>query len=76
MERLRLTLKIFRNSYKRKFFHQLISSQLDIDRLDYLNRDCFFTGVQEGTIGVDRIIAMLNVHQGSAGGRRKRNLQH
>jgi HD superfamily phosphohydrolase len=60
---LELTLKIFRNSYKRKFFHQLVSSQLDIDRLDYLKRDCFFTGVQEGTIGVDRIIAMLHVHK-------------
>jgi HD superfamily phosphohydrolase len=59
---LDLTLKIFRNLYSRKFFHQLVSSQLDIDRLDYLTRDCFFTGVQEGTIGVDRIIAMLGVH--------------
>ena len=59
---LHLTLQIFRNSYNRKFFHQLISSQLDIDRLDYLKRDSFFTGVQEGTIGVDRIIAMLTVH--------------
>jgi HD superfamily phosphohydrolase len=60
---LDLTLKFFRNTYKRKFFHQLISSQLDIDRLDYLTRDCFFTGVQEGTIGVDRIMAMLSVHR-------------
>jgi HD superfamily phosphohydrolase len=59
---LQLTIQFFRNSYDRKFFHQLISSQLDIDRLDYLKRDCFFTGVQEGTIGVDRIVAMLNVH--------------
>jgi hypothetical protein len=59
---LGLSLKIFRNSYPRKFFHQLVSSQLDIDRLDYLKRDCFFTGVQEGTIGVDRIISMLHVH--------------
>lgn len=59
---LDLCLKIFRNSYERKFFHQLVSSQLDIDRLDYLKRDCFFTGVQEGTIGVDRIISMLQVH--------------
>jgi HD superfamily phosphohydrolase len=47
---LSLALKIFRNSYKRKFFHQLVSSQLDIDRLDYLRRDAFFTGVQEGNI--------------------------
>jgi HD superfamily phosphohydrolase len=58
---LALALKIFRNSYERKFFHQLVSSQLDIDRLDYLKRDCFFTGVMEGTIGVDRIISMLHV---------------
>lgn len=60
---LNLALLIFRNSYPRKFFHQLISSQLDIDRLDYLKRDCFFTGVQEGNIGVDRILSMLTVHQ-------------
>jgi HD superfamily phosphohydrolase len=60
---LALAMKIFRNSYDRKFFHQLVSSQLDIDRLDYLKRDCFFTGVQEGTIGVDRIISMLHVHR-------------
>lgn len=59
---LDLTLRIFRNSYHRKFFYQLVSSQLDIDRLDYLNRDCFFSGVQEGAIGVDRIILMLHVH--------------
>ncbi len=59
---LDLALKFFRNAYPRKFFHQLISSQLDIDRLDYLKRDSFFTGVMEGTIGIDRIIAMLNVH--------------
>lgn len=60
---LELALKIFRNSYQRKFFHQLVSSQLDMDRLDYLNRDSFFTGVMEGTVGVDRIIAMLNVRE-------------
>jgi len=59
---LELALKMFRNSYARKFFHQLVSSQLDIDRLDYLRRDCFFTGVMEGSIGVDRIISMLTVH--------------
>jgi HD superfamily phosphohydrolase len=62
---LTLALKIFRNSYERKFFHQLVSSQLDVDRLDYLHRDCFFTGVHEGNIGVDRIIAMLNVKNDS-----------
>jgi len=59
--KLDLAIRIFRNSYHRKFFHQLISSQLDIDRLDYLKRDSFFTGVTEGTIGVDRIVAMLTV---------------
>lgn len=59
--KLDLSLKIFRNAYHRKFFHQLIASQLDIDRLDYLKRDSFFTGVSEGSIGVDRIISMLNV---------------
>lgn len=60
---LDLCIRIFRNSYKRKFFHQLVSSQLDMDRLDYLTRDCFFTGVHEGTIGVDRILSMLTVHK-------------
>ncbi len=59
---LDLAISFFRNTYSRKFFHQLISSQLDIDRLDYLKRDSFFTGVMEGTIGVDRIISMLTVH--------------
>jgi len=58
---LDLTLEIFQNQYKRSFFHQLVSSQLDIDRLDYLKRDSFFTGVYEGTIGSERIIKMLNV---------------
>jgi HD superfamily phosphohydrolase len=60
--RLGMALQMFRNAYARKFFHQLVSSQLDIDRLDYLRRDCFFTGVMEGSIGVDRIISMLTVH--------------
>jgi len=59
---LDLALRIFRNSYSRKFFHSLVSSQLDIDRLDYLKRDSFFAGVLEGNVGVDRILAMLNVH--------------
>lgn len=61
--KLNLSLKLFQNTYKRKFFHQLISSQLDIDRLDYLKRDCFFTGVMEGMIGVDRIISLLTVYK-------------
>lgn len=58
---LELTLKIFGDQYERRFFHQLISSQLDIDRLDYLQRDCFFTGVSEGTIGADRLIKLLDI---------------
>jgi uncharacterized protein len=59
---LSLAIEIFNGSYTRKFFHQLVSSQLDIDRLDYLNRDSFFTGVVEGRIGSERIIKLLNVH--------------
>ncbi len=59
---LDLAMKIFSGTYERKFFHQLVSSQLDIDRLDYLNRDSYFTGVVEGRIGSDRIIKLLNVH--------------
>lgn len=59
--KLGLSLRIFKNQYGRRFFHQLVSSQLDIDRLDYLQRDCFFTGVSEGTIGADRIIKMMDV---------------
>lgn len=59
--RLSLAIAIFTDKYERAFFHQLVSSQLDIDRLDYLQRDCFFTGVSEGTIGADRIIKMLDI---------------
>ena len=59
---LELAIKIFSGKYERKFFRQLVSSQLDIDRLDYLNRDSFFTGVVEGRIGSERIIKLLNVH--------------
>ncbi len=59
--KLDMAIQIFENSYSRPFFHQLVSSQLDIDRLDYLNRDSFFTGVQEGVIGAERIIKLLNV---------------
>jgi HD superfamily phosphohydrolase len=58
---LDLAIEIFTGSYKRKFLHQLISSQLDIDRLDYLKRDSFFTGVAEGNISSDRMIVMMNV---------------
>lgn len=58
---LALAIKIFRDDYPNKIFHQLLSSQLDMDRLDYLRRDSFFTGVTEGNIGSARIIKMLNV---------------
>ena len=58
---LSLAIKIFRNDYPKHFLHQLISSQLDVDRLDYLRRDSFFTGVTEGNIGSSRIIDMLTV---------------
>ena len=55
-------IAIFSNTYHKHFLHQLVSSQLDMDRLDYLGRDSFFTGVSEGIVGTDRIISMLNVH--------------
>jgi HD superfamily phosphohydrolase len=58
---LDMAICIFRNEYHKKFLHQLVSSQLDMDRLDYLKRDSFFSGVSEGVIGSDRIIMMLNV---------------
>jgi HD superfamily phosphohydrolase len=60
--RLTTAISIFENTYPRTFLHQLISSQLDMDRLDYLRRDSFFTGVSEGAIGVPRIIETLRVH--------------
>lgn len=60
---LKIGIKIFSNQYKRTFFHQLVSSQLDMDRMDYLQRDCFFTGVIEGKIAFDRIIRMLDVEE-------------
>jgi HD superfamily phosphohydrolase len=59
--KLSLAIRIFNGDYKKKFLHQLVSSQLDMDRLDYLKRDSFFTGVNEGVISSDRIIKMLNV---------------
>jgi len=58
---LSLAIEIFEGKYHRKFFYQLISSQLDIDRLDYLKRDSFYTGVTEGNISSDRLITMMNV---------------
>lgn len=59
---LETAIAIFSNTYHKHFLHQLVSSQLDMDRLDYLGRDSFFTGVSEGIVGTDRIISMLNVH--------------
>ena len=59
--KLNLAISIFKDQYPKRFLHQLISSQLDMDRLDYLRRDSFFSGVTEGNIGSARIIKMLNV---------------
>ena len=59
--KLDLAIEIFNNNYEKKFLHQLISSQLDMDRLDYLNRDSFYSGVVEGSVNSKRLIAMLNV---------------
>jgi HD superfamily phosphohydrolase len=59
--RLQMAIEIFQGTYHKKFLHQLVSSQLDVDRLDYLTRDSFFTGVNEGVISYDRIIEMMNV---------------
>jgi len=58
---LTLAIQIFTNQYPKKFLHQLISGQLDVDRLDYLSRDSFFTGVSEGVVGYERILKMLTV---------------
>jgi len=60
-DRLSLAVEIFRDRYPKRFLHQLVSSQLDMDRLDYLSRDSFFTGVAEGTISTHRIIKMLTI---------------
>jgi uncharacterized protein len=61
---LQTALDIFTDKHSKKFLHQLVSGQLDVDRMDYLNRDSFFTGVAEGVIGYDRIIKMLTVVDG------------
>lgn len=61
---LSLAIRIFTNQYHKPFLHQLISGQLDVDRMDYLSRDSFFSGVSEGVIGYDRILKMLVVHEG------------
>ena len=63
--KLKLALQILKNEYHKPFLHQLISGQLDMDRMDYLRRDSFFTGVTEGTVGSARIIKMLNVKDGN-----------
>lgn len=59
--KLTTAIEIFEDKYPKKFLHQLVSSQLDVDRLDYLSRDSFFTGVSEGIVGTERIIKMFNV---------------
>ncbi|MEO9021668.1 MAG: HD domain-containing protein [Ginsengibacter sp.] len=59
---MQMAIDIFTNNHPKKFLHQLVSGQLDVDRMDYLIRDSFFTGVSEGVIGYDRIIKMLTVH--------------
>lgn len=62
--RLSLAIQIFTNQYQKPFLHQLISGQLDVDRMDYLSRDSFYSGVSEGVIGYDRILKMLVVQDG------------
>jgi HD superfamily phosphohydrolase len=62
--KLQVAIDIFNNEHPKKFLHQLVSGQLDVDRMDYLTRDAFFTGVAEGVIGYDRILKMLVVHEG------------
>lgn len=61
--RLSLAIEIFENKYHKKFLHQMVSGQLDMDRMDYLNRDSFYTGVSEGVIGFDRILKMISVKE-------------
>jgi len=62
--KLAIAIEIFSGTYTKQFLHQLVSGQLDVDRMDYLTRDSFFTGVIEGAIGYDRILKMLTVHEG------------
>ncbi len=62
--RLQMALDIFTNQYPKRFLHQLVSGQLDVDRMDYLTRDSFFSGVNEGQIAYDRILKMLTIHNG------------
>jgi HD superfamily phosphohydrolase len=60
--KLDLAIEIFSKQYKKRFFNELVSGQLDVDRLDYLRRDSFFSGVVEGMVGIERIISMLDLH--------------
>lgn len=62
---LSMAIRIFKDQYPKKFLHQLISSQLDMDRLDYLKRDSFFTGVSEGSVGINRILKTMRVFKGN-----------
>ncbi len=62
--KLQMALEIFNGSYHKKFLHQLVSGQLDVDRMDYLTRDSFFSGVIEGYVAYDRILKMITVHEG------------
>src|ERR1700749_4470073 len=61
---LQTAIDIFTGAYPKKYLHQLITGQLDVDRMDYLSRDSFFTGVTEGVISYDRILKMIVVHNG------------
>jgi uncharacterized protein len=62
--KLQTALEIFNGTYHKKYLHQLVSGQLDVDRMDYLTRDSFFTGVIEGSVAYDRILKMITVHNG------------
>ena len=62
---LNTAIEIFTDQHPKKFLHQLVSSQLDLDRLDYLKRDRFFTGVSEGSVGIQRILKTMRVHKGN-----------
>lgn len=61
---LQIALEIFNGTYHKKYLHQLVSGQLDVDRIDYLSRDSFFSGVVEGYVAYDRILKMITVHDG------------
>jgi uncharacterized protein len=63
--KLQIALEIFTGSYHKKYLHQLVSGQLDVDRMDYLTRDSFFSGVVEGYVAYDRILKMITVHDGA-----------